>query len=134
MPLESAADFSSYVDPQIGGVTATFSEMHVGSLWDSRIGLIDSYIDIDSGNSYTINILIDQDYFSIDGQSVSVEGYQPIAYIKATDAPYISIDDKLTVNAVTTNNGSTLVPETDFKVVNAQPDNLGMVQLILALQ
>ena len=48
MPLESAADFSSYVDPQIGGVTATFSEMHVGSLWDSRIGLIDSYIDIDS--------------------------------------------------------------------------------------
>lgn len=133
MPLESAADFSSYVDPQIGGVTATFFEVQ-NSLWDQRLGNIDDWFDIDSGNSTNINIIIDQDYFSIDGRSVSVEGYQPIAYIKATDAPYISIDDRLTVNAVTTNNGSTLVPETNFKVVNAQPDNLGMVQLILALQ
>jgi len=133
MPLESSRDFSSYVDTQIGGVTATFFEVQ-NSLWDQRLGNIDDWFDIDSGNSTNINIIIDQDYFSIQGQTVAVEGYQPRAMVKATDVPYISIDDKLTVNAITTNNGSTLTPATDFVVVNAQPDNLGMVQLVLALQ
>ena len=133
MPLESSRDFSSYVDPQIGGVTATFFEVQ-NSLWDQRLGNIDDWFDIDSGNSTNINIIIDQDYFNIDGQTVGVEGYQPVAFVKATDVPYISIDDKLTVNAITTNNGTTLIPSTDFVVVNAQPDNVGMVQLVLALQ
>lgn len=133
MPLESSRDFSSYVDPQIGGVTATFFEVQ-NSLWDQRLGNIDDWFDIDSGNSTNINIIIDQDYFSIQGQTVAVEGYQPRAMVKATDVPYISIDDKLTVNAITTNNGSTLTPATNFVVVNAQPDNVGMVQLVLALQ
>jgi hypothetical protein len=133
MALESSRDFSSYVDPQIGGVTATFFEVQ-NSLWDQRLGNIDDWFDIDSGNSTNINIIIDQDYFNIDGQTVGVEGYQPVAFVKATDVPYISIDDKLTVNAITTNNGTTLIPSTDFVVVNAQPDNVGMVQLVLALQ
>jgi len=133
MPLESSRDFSSYVDPQIGGVTATFFEVQ-NSTWDQRLGNIDDWFDIDSGNSTNINIIIDQDYFNIDGQTVGVEGYQPVAFVKATDVPYISIDDRLTVNAITTNNGNTLTPSTDFVVVNAQPDNVGMVQLVLALQ
>jgi hypothetical protein len=133
MPLESSYDFNSYVDPQIGGVTATFFEVQ-NSLWDQRLGLIDTWYDIDSGNSTNINIIIDQDYFNIQGQTVAVEGYQPRAMVKATDVPYISIDDKLTVNAITTNNGNTLTPATNFVVVNAQPDNVGMVNLVLALQ
>tara|TARA_B110000285_G_scaffold178385_1_gene200576 strand:+ start:189 stop:590 length:402 start_codon:yes stop_codon:yes gene_type:complete len=133
MPLESSRDFDSYVNPQIGGVSATFFEVQ-NSLWDSRLGLIDTWFDIDSGNSTNINIIIDQDFFNIQGKSVSVEGYQPRAMVKASDVPYISIDDKLTVNAITTNNGSTLTPETNFVVVNAQPDNAGMVNLVLAVQ
>jgi|TARA_R110000796_G_scaffold73061_1_gene164644 hypothetical protein len=133
MPLESSRDFDSYVNPQIGGVSATFFEVQ-NSLWDSRLGLIDTWFDIDSGNSTNINIIIDQDFFNIQGKSVSVEGYQPRAMVKATDVPYISIDDRLVVNAITTNNGSTLTPETNFIVVNAQPDNVGMVNLVLAVQ
>ena len=133
MPLESSYDFNSYVDPQIGGVTATFFEVQ-NSLWDQRLGLIDTWYDIDSGNATNINIIIDQDYFNIQGQTVAVEGYQPRAMVKATDVPYISIDDRLTVNAITTNNGNTLTPATNFVVVNAQPDNVGMVNLVLALQ
>ena len=133
MPLESSRDFDSYVNPQIGGVSATFFEVQ-NSLWDSRLGLINTWFDIDSGNSTNINIIIDQDFFNIQGKSVSVEGYQPRAMVKASDVPYISIDDKLTVNAITTNNGSTLTPETNFVVVNAQPDNAGMVNLVLAVQ
>ena len=133
MPLESSRDFDSYVNPQIGGVTATFFEVQ-NSLWDQRLGLIDSWFDIDSGNTTNINIIIDQDFFNIQGNSVSVEGYQPRAMVKATDVPYISIDDRLVVNAITTNNGSILTPETSFTVVNAQPDNAGMVNLVLAVQ
>lgn len=133
MPLESSRDFNSYVNPQIGGVTATFFEVQ-NSLWDQRLGLIDTWFDIDSGNATNINIIIDQDYFSIEGRSISVEGYQPKAFVKASDVPYISIDDRLTVNAITTNKGSTLTPATDFVVVNAQPDNVGMVELVLAVQ
>ena len=133
MPLESSRDFNSYVNPQIGGVTATFFEVQ-NSLWDQRLGLIDTWFDIDSGNATNINIIIDQDYFSIEGRSIAVEGYQPKAFVKASDVPYISIDDRLTVNAITTNKGSTLTPATDFVVVNAQPDNVGMVELILAVQ
>ena len=133
MPLESSRDFDSYVNPQIGGVTATFFEVQ-NSLWDQRLGLINSWFDIDSGNTTNINIIIDQDFFNIQGNSVSVEGYQPRAMVKATDVPYISIDDRLVVNAITTNNGSILTPETSFTVVNAQPDNAGMVNLVLAVQ
>tara|TARA_R110000803_G_scaffold70516_2_gene133480 strand:+ start:105 stop:506 length:402 start_codon:yes stop_codon:yes gene_type:complete len=133
MPLESSRDFDSYVNPQIGGVTATFFEVQ-NSLWDQRLGLINSWFDIDSGNTTNINIIIDQDFFNIQGNSVSVEGYQPRAMVKASDVPYISIDDRLVINAITTNNGSTLTPETSFIVVNAQPDNAGMVNLVLAVQ
>ena len=54
MPLESAADFNSYVDINTGhGVTATFFEVQ-NSLWDQRLGLIDTWYDIDSGNSTNI--------------------------------------------------------------------------------
>jgi len=133
MPLESSRDFNSYVNPQIGGVTATFFSLQ-GIPWDSRSGLVDSYFDIDSGNSYGINLIIDQDYFSIQGNAVAVEGYQPRAHVRATDVPNISINDRVTVNAITTNNGSTLTPATNFLVVNAQPDNVGMVELVLAIQ
>ena len=51
MPIESAADFSSYLDSTTGhGVTASFFEVQ-NSLWDDRVGFIDSWFDIDSGNS-----------------------------------------------------------------------------------
>lgn len=134
MPLESAADFNSYVDTTTGnGVTATFFEAQ-SVLWDGRTGLIDTWFDIDSGDAYSINIIIDQEYFSIDTGSVAVEGFQPKAYIKQSDAPYISQNDRLIVNAITTNNNNVLVPETDFYIKNVRPDNVGMVEVILEAQ
>ena len=131
MALESAADFGSYVNSTSGfGITATFFEVQ-DTLWDSRLGLIDSYFDIDSGASSNIEILMDEDYFSIEGNSIAAEGYQPRAIIKATDAPYISHADLLNVNAVTTDKGNVIKAATDFKVVEVQPDNVGLVTLIL---
>ena len=131
MPIESAADFNSYVDINTGhGVTATFFEVQQ-SLWDQRNGLIDTWFDIDSGNTTNINIIIDQEYFNIEGGTVPVAGYQPRAIIKATDAPYISQEDRLIVNAITTNRGSVLKPETSFVVRKVEPDNTGLVSLVL---
>ena len=134
MPIESAADFNSYTDIYTGhGVTATFFEVQQ-SLWDSRVGKIDTWFDIDSGNSTNIRIIIDQEYFNIQGGSVPVAGYQPRAIIKATDAPYISQEDKLIVNAITTNKGNVLKPETTFLVKAVEPDNTGLVSVVLEEQ
>ena len=97
MPLESALDFNAYVDTTTGhGVTATFFEVQQ-SLWDD-FPLIDTLFDIDSGFSKNINIIIDQEYFNIEGGSVPVVGYQPRAIIKSSDVPYISQEDKLVVS------------------------------------
>jgi|TARA_R110000787_G_scaffold270928_1_gene377988 hypothetical protein len=134
MPLESALDFDAYVDSTSGhGVTATFFEVQ-NSLWDSRLGLIDTWFDIDSGNSTNINIIIDQEYFNIEGGTIPVAGYQPRAIVKASDVPYISQEDRLVVDAITTNRGNVLKPETTFFVKTVQPDNTGMVSLVLEEQ
>ena len=123
MPLESALDFNAYVDTTTGhGVTATFFEVQQ-TLWDS-LGLIDDLFDIDSGASTNINIIIDQEYFNIEGGTVPVAGYQPRAIVKASDVPYISQEDKLVVDAITTDKGSVLKPETTFLVKTVEPDNL----------
>ena len=134
MPLESALDFNAYVDTRTGhGVSATFFEVQQ-SLWDSRLGLINTWFDIDSGNSSRVNIIIDQEYFNIEGGSVPVAGYQPRAIVKASDVPYISQEDRLVVDAITTNHGNVLKPETTFFVKTVQPDNTGMVSLVLEEQ
>jgi len=131
MAIEFQADFDGYLDSFAGhGVTATLFEVQQ-SLWDDRIGLIDSWYDIDSGNSTNINIILDQEFFNINGLSVGVEGYQPIAYLKYKDAPYISHDDRLEVNAITTRQGTTLIPRTTYKVKGVENDNYGIVKVIL---
>ena len=134
MPIESAADFNSYVDINTGhGVTATFFEVQ-NALWDQRAGFVDSWYDIDTGDSKNINIIIDQEYFNIEGGRVPVAGYQPRAIIKATDVPYISQQDKILVNAITTNKGSVLKSETLFTIKTVEPDNTGLVSLVLEEQ
>ena len=100
------------------------------TLWDS-LGLIDDLFDIDSGAATNINLIIDQEYFNIEGGTVPVTGYQPRAIIKASDAPYISQNDKLRVDAITTNNGNVLVPQTTFLIRTVEPDNTGFVSLVL---
>ena len=133
MPLESALDFNAYVDTTTGhGVTATFFEVQQ-SLWDD-FPLIDTLFDIDSGFSKNINIIIDQEYFNIEGGTVPVAGYQPRAIVKASDVPYISQEDRLIVDAITTDKGNVLKPTTTFVVKTVEPDNTGLVSLVLEEQ
>ena len=132
MPIESAADFNSYTDIYTGhGVTATLFD--ADALWDN-FPKIDTLGLIDDGLSVLINILIDQEYFNIEGGSVPVAGYQPRAIFKVTDAPYISQEDKLIVNAITTNKGNVLKPETTFLIKIVEPDNTGLVSAVLEEQ
>lgn len=63
-----------------------------------------------------------------------VDGYQPRAIIKATDAPYINHGDKIQVNAITTNNGNILVPQTLFLIKTVMPDNTGLIEVVLEEQ
>jgi len=131
MAVEFQSDFDGYLDAFTGNaVTATIFEVQQ-SLWDDRVGLIDSWYDIDSGNSTNIKIILDQEFIGITGLSVGIEGFQPVAYIKYKDAPYISHDDRLLVNEITTRQGTTLVPETTYKVKGVENDNFGLVKIIL---
>ena len=131
MPLESALEFNAYVDTTTGhGVTATFFEVQ-SALWDSRQGLIDTWFDIDSGDAYSVNIIIDQEYFNIEGGTIPVAGYQPRAIMKASDAPYISQNDRLLVDAIPTDKGNVLKTQTHFLLKTVTPENTGLVSLVL---
>lgn len=132
MPLESAADFNSYLESTTGhGVSATFFE--TDALWDD-FPKIDTVGFIDDGLSVFINLIIDQEYFNIQGESVDVAGYQPRAIIKSTDAPNVSQDDKVVVNEITTDQGNVLKAETTFLIKAVEPDNTGLVALRLEEQ
>ena len=105
MPIESARDFTSYLDATTGhGVTGTYFES--GKLFDD-FPLIDTLGLIDDGSSVLIKLIIDQPYVGIEGESISVEGFQPTAIIKSSDVPDIKQEDKIVVDAITTNNGNT---------------------------
>ena len=133
MALESASDFSTYLNNKGIGVTATFFEAQL-SLWDQRVGLIDTWYDIDSGNSTNINIIFDEQYFLINEGTTGISSVQPVAYIKHSDAPYISQDDRLVVNAITTNEGTQLKPERTYLVKKVENDDTGIIKLILEKQ
>ena len=129
MPIESARDFDSFVDSTTGhGVTGTYFQS--GKLFDS-FPLIDTLGLIDDGSSVLINLIIDQPYISIEGESVSVEGFQPTAIIKSNAVDSIVQDDKIVVDPITTNKGNTLTGETTFFIKTVEPDNTGYVSLIL---
>ena len=132
MAIESARDFTSFLDSTTGhGVTGTYFES--GKLFDD-FPLIDTLGLIDDGSSVLINLIIDQPYMDIQGESISVEGFEPTAILKATDAPDITQGDKIVVNAVTTNKGNALTPETTFFIKIVEPDNTGFVSVTLEKQ
>ena len=133
MALESSGDFSSYLNTKGIGVTATFFEAQ-NTLWDSRTSLIDTWYDIDSGNSSNINLIFDEQYFLIDEGSTGISSVQPVAYIKSSDAQYISHNDRIIVNAMTTNKGTVLKAETTYLVKRVENEFTGIIRLILEKQ
>ena len=129
MALESVKDFDSYLDNKALAVKAVFFEAQ-SIFFDQRTGFIDSWFDIDTGDSINIDIIIEDDYFSIPGAGVNIAGHEPIATIKSSDAPYISHEDEILVHAVTSKKGETIKPETRYKIINVQNDKTGFLKLL----
>lgn len=114
MSLEFDADFDGYFDVLGHGVSCTFTPT--------------------GGSASTIKVILDQEYFEIPGQTVSVEGLQPMVYGKAKDLRNAAHGDTLAFAAIKDLNGNTIKDATTYKVVNVQPDNTGVVALALEAQ
>jgi hypothetical protein len=133
MALESVKDFDSYLDNRALAIKADFFEVQQ-ALWDSRAGFVDTWLNIDLGDNKSINIIMEDDYFSILGAGVNIAGHEPTATIKSSDAPYISHEDEIHVHAVTSKKGETIKPATQYKIINVQNDKTGFIKLRLQKQ
>ena len=114
MSLEFDSDFDGYFDVLGHGVSCTYTPS--------------------GGSSVTIKVILDQEYFEMPGQTVSVEGLQPMVYGKAKDLRNASHGDTLVFADITDLSGNVLKDATNYKVVNVQPDNTGVVALALEAQ
>ena len=68
------------------------------------------------------NNATNKEYFAIAGESVDVDGTQPVVTCRSTDVTGIDTSDTIVIDAVT------------YNIVNIQPDGTGMTVLILQEQ
>tara|TARA_B100001248_G_C27398014_1_gene467224 strand:+ start:5975 stop:6322 length:348 start_codon:yes stop_codon:yes gene_type:complete len=115
MALEFDADFDGYFDASFGhGVSATYTPS--------------------GGSASTIKVILEDEYLSVDGLTVGVEGSTPVAYCKTKDVSSASHGDSLAFSAQTDLDGNTIKSAKTYSVVNVQPDNTGITALILQEQ
>jgi len=98
MALETAQDLENFFDTETHGSTATVTINGTGS---------------------SINVIINKEYFAIAGESVDVDGTQPVVTCRSSDVTGIDTDDTITIDSVT------------YNIVNIQPDGTGVTVLIL---
>ena len=98
MALETAQDLENFFDTETHGSTATVTINGTGS---------------------SINVIINKEYFAIAGESVDIDGTQPVVTCRSSDVTGIDTDDTITVGGVT------------YNIVNIQPDGTGVTVLIL---
>ena len=101
MALETAQDLLNFFDTETHGSNATVTI---------------------NGSASTISVIINKEYFAIAGESVDVDGTQPVVTCRSTDVTGIDTSDTIVIDAVT------------YNIVNIQPDGTGMTVLILQEQ
>ncbi|QDP51773.1 MAG: hypothetical protein GOVbin1578_36 [Prokaryotic dsDNA virus sp.] len=101
MALESAQDLENFFDTETHGKNATVSI---------------------NGTSSSIKVILNNEYFEIPGESVNIDGTQPIATCRSSDIANLDTDDSITIDSVT------------YNIKNIQPDNEGITELILQKQ
>jgi hypothetical protein len=115
MALEFDNDFDGYFDADYGhGVSCTYTPS--------------------GGSAVTIKVILDQEYVEVDGATVGVNSSQPIVYGKAKDLRNASFDDTLAFSALTDLDGNVIKAAATYKVKDVQPDNQGLIALILEVQ
>lgn len=98
MALETAQDLENFFDTETHGTTATVTINGTGS---------------------SISVIINKEYFAIAGESVDVDGTQPVVTCRSSDVTGIDTADTITIDSVT------------YNIVNIQPDGTGITVLIL---
>jgi len=101
MPLETAQDLLNFFDTDTHGTSAS--------------------VTIDSTTT-SISVILNKEYFAIAGESVDVDGTQPVVTCRSTDVTGIDTSDTIVIDAET------------YNIVNIQPDGTGMTVLILQEQ
>jgi hypothetical protein len=98
MALETAQDLLNFFDTDTHGVTASIS--------------------ID-GTSSSISVILNNEYFAIAGESVDIDGTQPVVTCRSSDVTGVDTDDTITISSIT------------YNITNIQPDGTGVTVLIL---
>ena len=101
MALESAQDLLNFLDTNTHGKSATVT-IH--------------------GSSSTISVILNNEYFAIAGESVDIDGTQPVATCRTSDVANIDTSDSITIDSV------------NYNITNIQPDGTGITVLILQTQ
>ena len=101
MALESAQDLLNFFDTDTHGKSAT--------------------VTID-GSSSTISVILNNEYFAVAGESVDIDGTQPVATCRTSDVANIDTSDSITIDSV------------NYNITNIQPDGTGITVLILQTQ
>ena len=114
MSLEFDSDFDGYFDVLGHGVSCTYTPS--------------------GGSAATIKVILDREYFEITGESVGVNGSQPIVYGKAKDLRAAVFGDQLAFAAITDLSGNTIKDATTYKIVSVQPDETGVIAAVLEEQ
>jgi hypothetical protein len=115
MSLEFDSDLDGYLDADFGhGISATYTPS--------------------GGSASTIKVILDDEYLSMIGLSVDVEGSQPIAYCKTSDVSSAAHGDTLAFAAQTTLSNTQFKAATTYNVVGVQPDGTGITALTLEQQ
>ena len=98
MALETAQDLLNFFDTETHGVTANIS--------------------ID-GTSSNISVILNNEYFAIAGESVDIDGTQPVVTCRSSEVTGVDTDDTITISSIT------------YNITNIQPDGTGVTVLIL---
>ena len=71
------------------------------------------------GSASTVNVILNDDYLSIPGGMMEVEGSTPVAVVRSSDVSSVAQGDALVVDSVT------------YSVVGVRPDGTGITELAL---
>ena len=98
MALETTQDLLNFFDTETHGSNATVTI---------------------NGSASTISVIINKEYFAIAGESVDVDGTQPVVTCRSSDVTNIDTADTIAIDGIT------------YNIVNIQPDGTGTTTLIL---
>lgn len=114
MALEFDSDFDGYFDTDAHAVACTYTP--------------------DGGSAASINVILDQEYLEIDEGTVGVNSTNPLAYGKAKDLKNAANGDTMAFAALKDLSGNTIKDAATYKIRDVQPDNHGIVMVVLEEQ